>query len=209
LALAPLCLPLPNLLSVKYAIPFLMFVPSFLVLCLSSIEDQLPNHLKQWPVVASLVSSSALILFPASLTGAAPFIHFGTIASRPVGTHDGLRSYGGYLWQMATRDRFSPRSEHQILADQIKQEFFQSAGPDLLIAGGENVFDPGGLGWRELQPEPEFLAVHGAVISPHQIQFERNGRRLTLTRDLPQDFKQLFDRGSGVKLYDLREHELS
>ena len=208
LVLAPLCLPLPNLLSVKYAIPLIMFVPSFLVLCLSSIEEQMRARIKRWAVDFVLICTILSMLVSLSLTGTTPFVHFGTLASRPIGTHDGLRSYGGYLWQMVTVNNHSAvRTERQLLADQIREEFLQISGPDLLFAGSENFFDFGGVGWRELQLKLEDAEIHGTVASPHQVQFDYGSRRLTLTRDLPQDFKIRFDRGSGLKLYDFREKE--
>jgi hypothetical protein len=203
LAFAPLCLPLPNLLSVKYAIPLLMFFPSFLVLCISSIGDHLPSRFERFPESLSLICSTAFILFSVSFFGTAPFARIGTLASRPIGTHDGQRSYGGYLWQMIALDRFSSPTNHQVVADEIRKDFFQKAGPDLLIVGNESYFSPGGAGWRDLQLELENSGIHGTVISPHQIQFERNGRRLTLMRDLPQNLNLPFNRGTGVKLYNL------
>jgi hypothetical protein len=206
-ALIPLCLPLPNLLSVKYAIPLLMFIPSFLVLCISSIEQWIPQSLAKLPLGLLSVASLIQAFVSVSFTGSRPFVHMSTLAYRPVGTHDGLRSYGGYLWQIQGVDRLAQPTEHQLLASQLAEEFFRKDGPDIVIVGEEDFFDRGGAGWRDLQLLLELSNIRGVVVAPHEIQFVFKGRKLTLLRDLPSDFSTRYDRGVGVKLYDWRENE--
>jgi hypothetical protein len=108
---------------------------------------------------------------------------------------------------MATVYRLAARSEQQLAADRILSEFLNPVGQDIVIGGEEGYFFPGGIGWRHLQLELERSGIHGTLVAPHQLQFNLNDRRLTLVRDLFPDTKQQFERGHGVKLYDLRGPE--
>ncbi len=203
LALMPLCLPLPNLLSVKYAIPLLVFLPSFLVLCLSSIEEQLPHASRPIPLLLASAASLVLTVVSASFAGRAPFISIGTLASRQIGTHDGPRSYGGYVWQIAALDRLAVPTEHQLMAQEVAREFLLKSGPDIVVVGEENFFDLGGAGWRDLQLVLEQSGLRGMLTASDKIEFDYGARKLTLLRELPPDFANRF--GVGVKLYDWRE----
>ena len=135
-------------------------------------------------------------------------MQIGTHASRPVGTHDGARSYGGYLWQ-AVAHHLAPRSDNQLVADCIKRAFLSSSEPDIVVVGDESDFEHGGIGWRYLQLGLEQIGIHGKVNAPHQVQFELNGRMLTLVSDLPPNTVTALNRGRGLDKYDLRVAEPS
>jgi hypothetical protein len=203
-AIAPMVLPLLNILSAKYFIPLAIFVPFFLKECLYSIEARVGDKLKKWPLAIAASATVALLLISVSLMGKPPFVLFGMLASRPVGTHDGLRSYGGYIWQIAAMDRFAQPSERQLEADRIRRAFLNSRGPDIVLVGVEDISPPGSIGWRHLQLELERSGIHGELVAPHRIQFERNGRTLTLVTNLPPDLLKQLDRGRGVEVIDLR-----
>jgi hypothetical protein len=203
--IAPVCLPLPNLLSVKYAVPLLMFFPAILVACLSSAERAVSANLRKWPLIISGTATVGLLFFSASFYGRAPYLMLETRASRQVGTHDGTRSYGGYFWQVFAVERGAELTPHQEFAQRVLGELREVNGPDIVVAGNENFFDPGGAGWRDLQLSLEADGIHGSVVAPHTIQFELNGRRLTLIRDVPAKIDAGLNRGRGLKVYDLRD----
>lgn len=203
-AIAPVCLPLANLLSVKYAVPLLMFFPAMLVASLSAGERISPARLRKWLILGAGAATVALLFVSASFYGRPPYLALETRASRPVGTHDGARSYGGYFWQMLAVDREGEPTPHQEFASRVLNEFREPEGPDIAIVGNENFFHSGGAGWRNLQLLLEADGIHGSVIAPHTIQFDLNGRKLTLIRDVPADINS-FDRGRRLKFYDLRD----
>jgi hypothetical protein len=205
-AIAPVCLPLPNLLSVKYAVPLLMFFPAILVECLSSAERAVSAHLRKWLLFISGAATVGLLFFSASFYGRAPYLMLETRASRQVGTHDGTRSYGGYFWQTFAVGRGAELTPHQEFAQRVLGEFREVYGPDIVVAGDENFFNPGGAGWRDLQLSLEGDGIHGSIVAPHTIQFELNGRKLTLIRDVPAQIDVRLDRGRGLKIYDLRDN---
>jgi hypothetical protein len=204
-AIAPVCLSLPNLLSVKYALPLLMFFPAILVECLSSTERAVSAPLWKWPLFISGAATVGLLFFSASFYGRPPYLVLETRPSREVGTHDGTRSYGGYFWQMLAVERGAEPTPHQEFAQKVLGELREVNGPDIVVAGDENFFNPGGAGWRDLQLSLEADGIHGSIVAPHTIQFELNGRRLTLIRDVPAQIDAGLNRGRGLKVYDLRE----
>ncbi len=207
-AIGVVAFPVRTLLSVKYIVPLLMFVPFFLAPALTAIELRTPEGQRGLLLPAAVAATCLLTIFSFSLTGTPPYLHLGLLAMRPVGTHDGPRSYGGYLWQMATVDRFVPRPEAQLAADCIVAAL-KSGGPDIVVAGAESAMLPGGIGWRHVQLALERAGYRGALIAPHQIRFDVEGRRLTLSNQISEAMLAGLDRGLGVKSYDLRDSEFA
>jgi hypothetical protein len=202
ISVAPLAIPLPNLLSVKYAIPLLVFMPEFLILCLSDIQKALPSRLTKAPIWLAGIGTIALMFISFNIKGSSPYLQIGTLATRPIGTHDGERSYGGFLWQVLALDRFAARTKDRRLADCMKAEFERPIGPDIIVVGGENYFEVGGIGWRHLQLELEKVGIRGKVKAQHEVQFDHNGRSLTLLTTLPLNIDA---RAGHPKIFDLRE----
>lgn len=203
---AALAIPLRGLLSVKYAIPLLMFAPFFLASALSAIELRMPEHLKASLLPAAVTATSLLAIFSFNLTGSSPYVHIGLQATREIVTHDGSRSYGGYLWQMAMVDRFVPRLPSQLAADCIIGEL-KSGGQDIAVVGRESAMLPGGIGWRHVQLALERAGHRGELVAPRQIRFDVEGRRLTLLNQVSEEALAALDRGPGVKVYDLHDSE--
>lgn len=206
-AVAVLAFPVRGLLSVKYIIPLLIFAPFFLASALSAIELWTPESLRISVLPATAAATCFLAIFSFSLTGTAPYVHLGLQAMRPIGTHDGFRSYGGYLWQMAQVDRYAPRSESQLASDCIIADL-KSDGPDVVVAGDESAMLSGGIGWRHVQLALERAGYRGALIASHQIQFDVEGRRLTLLNQVSAEALASLDRGLGVKVFDLNDSKV-
>lgn len=207
-AVAALAIPVRGLLSVKYIIPLLMFAPFFLEAALTSIEPWTPKGLTGSLLPGAAAASCLLLVFSFNLSGTAPYVHIGLHAARQVGTHDGLRSFGGYLWQVAAVDRYAPRVESRLSSDCIIGEI-KSGGPDIVVVGLESAMLPGGIGWRHVQLALERSGYRGTLIAPHQIRFDVEGHRLTLLTQISQEALSGLDRGLGVKVYDLRESEVA
>ncbi len=206
IAMAPLVLPMRNLLSVKYALPFFVFLAIFLTQCLSSIERVLPASYRFAIRSALVVGTTILMFVSVSVYGKPPYLTLGALASRPIETHDGPRSYGGYLWQMAAVNQMATPSDREIRARQLFDEILDASGPDLVFVGDENYFSLGGVGWRHLQLMLEQAGFRGRLIAPHTLQFDIGPRRLTLLREFEGNASlPPFDRGGGVKLHDFRD----
>jgi hypothetical protein len=207
LALIPLFIPLMAPLSPKYVLPLAVFLPSFLRQCLLAIEAKMPDSLKIWPLRIAAIGTAILLVVSINLRRPPIFIQFSTFSTRPVGTHDGHRSYGGYVWEAAQVDRLRPRWHDQLAADRLLNDFMSSNGPDLVVVGAENVFTKGAIGWRHLQLELEQRGIHGILAGPRRIQFNSKYRRITLLRDLGAETMKSLDRGKAIRIIDLGDDQ--
>lgn len=205
-AVGAFAVPVRGLLSVKYVIPLLMFAPLFLASALSAIELWTPKTLRGLLLPAAVTATCLLAIFSFDLSGTSPYAHIGLQATRQVVTHDGLRSYGGYLWQMATVDRYAPRLESQLAADCIIGDL-TSGDQDIAVVGRESAMLPGGIGWRHVQLALERAGYRGELVASHQIRFDVEGRRFTLLNQISEEVLGALDRGPGVRVLDLRNSE--
>lgn len=195
-AALPACLLLPSLLSPKYMLPIIAPLPMLFV----HAQDRLAALARDGrPVRAALLLLAVVPVFVSvSPSRHPPFARPGLRPVRPVGSHDGPRGFGGYLWQMTATDEPAAQTPDQHAAAALAAAFARPDGPDLVILGGENVFDPGGVGWRHLQLRLERAGLHGQLVGPHLLRFGQGRRRLLLARSLPPALRP------GTRVIDLR-----
>jgi hypothetical protein len=193
--------PMMNILSPKYVLPE---IPFLLLLFVNVQEKAAPwiwARLGRIAVGALAALALCPLLISISLSGQPPFLTPGTMPSRPVGTHDGLRGYGGYVWLMRATDSPQAKDKSQKAADVIGGSLFGSDAGNLVFLGGENVFDPGGVGWRHLQLILARRGIEGRYIGAHSLRFDLgNGHWLILGRAMPNGLS-----GQTYRLIDLRK----
>ncbi|MBT2187927.1 hypothetical protein [Sphingobium nicotianae] len=199
IAALPAIYPVLNILSPKYLLPA---VPFLLLLFVRAQELAMAWFAARWQALsrAGLIAVTILPwLASLSLVGHAPFLLPGLSPVRPVGTHDGARGYGGYVWQMIRTDAAPLEAGNRPGAQALARDLASGATPRLLLLGGENLFEPGGMGWRHLQLILERQGIHGVLVAPHVLNFDLGrGRRLILARDMPAMAT------SGYRIIDLR-----
>jgi hypothetical protein len=185
LALLPALYPLFNILSPKYILPL---APFLLLLFQKGLQlgwAKLGARLQRPALGMILAIGSIPIVLSVSLFGHAPFLGVGLQPSRPVGTHDGKRGYGGYVWQMAAIDDVK-KDDHGARAGQFIHDFIDGSRENILFLGGENYFDQGGVAWRGGQLTLARRGIQAQLIGPHMLRFDLgNGRWLILSRSLP------------------------
>lgn len=184
LAVLPLLYPLANALSPKYALPLGVVIPPLLMLCFKALESSLPLSTRKL-LIGGLVGGVVPIFLSLSPWGHAPYVSLGLRPMREIPTHDGWRSYGGYLWQLmdvqlVETDRAQHRLERHLL-DQV----LQPSGFDIIVVGDENYFSRGGAAWRRLQLALEKRGVRGIYVAPHTLMFSIGARHLTMTAEYP------------------------
>ena len=190
-AALPTLYPLLNILSPKYMLPLALLLPMLFVHAQAALAGRIGRRV----AVPLLALVTAVPLFVSiSLYGHRPFVALGSLADRPVGTHDGQRSYGGYLWQAMAVDAPTAYSDDQRAADALATHLTGNT----LIVGGENYFDRGGIAWRHLQLRMEREGAHGALIAPHQLRFSYHHALVTLADTPPLRLP------SDTQLIDLR-----
>lgn len=183
IAALPAAYPLFSLLSPKYVLP----VAPFLLLLFVRVQEQATTWLiDRWRILLRgglLIAAVTPIFLSISLSGKAPFLLPGLEPSRPIGTHDGPRGYGGYLWQLMATDSSSKQSDAQYAAADLARNLLEGPHRNILLVGGENYFDRGGIAWRHLQLILARRGIHGVLVAPHVLLFDLGtGRRLILAR---------------------------
>lgn len=179
-ALPPL-LPVPNMLSPKYLLPM---APFALLLFVRAQEVYARGRGLLW--------AAAILpwLFSISLYGGKPYVAPGLLASRPVPTHDGPRAWGGYVWQMMDTDNQAGR-EQALAGEAMARALLARPGENIVYLGSEDYFEPGGLGWRNLQLALQQRGLHGTLVAPHVLRFDLpNGHWLLLARTLPAGLEE-------------------
>jgi hypothetical protein len=175
-AALPALYPLLSLTSPKYAVPLLGLAPLIFV----HAQDA-AGRLFRYATPAIAVLLTVPIFVSISLYGYAPFVEPALLATRPVGTHDGARAYGGYLWQMIATDGPAAITDEQRRGWAIADAFL--AEQDMRVVGDEDFFRKGGIAWRNAQLALEKRGVHGELVAPHQLLFRAGGHSLLLSRD--------------------------
>ena len=183
-AALPATYPLFNILSAKYFLPLAPFALLMFQHGLARAETLVGDRWRL-PVTAILIAGAGLPLFVSvSFSSRALAVAIGGEPDRPVGTHDGPRGYGGYVGQIMALDGPTAQTAEQREAATLAQEL---ASRNLLIAGGENFFDKGGIGWRHLQLRLERQGVHGVLEQPHRLRFTLPNRRQLVLASAPDD----------------------
>lgn len=178
--------PLLNILSPKYMLPLALFVVPFFARTLSDFIRLSGKHGRAFAMTAL-----ALALLPFLVSAApqkqAPFMAISTMPNWPIGTHDGPRALGGYIWQMMATDAPENHTEVQHEADQIVVDWLNGPPGKTLFIGGENYFDAGGVGWRHAQLALEKRGIKGTLAGSHNLVFTEGDRRFVLSIAQPAE----------------------
>jgi hypothetical protein len=192
----PALYPLLNILSPKYMLPIAIFLPLLFVHGAAALVDWRAAR-DRGARQGLLIAVAVLPIFVSlSFFGHAPFLEPGLSPHRLLPTHDGMRGYGGYVWQMAATDGSAAKLPAQKEAWALYDRF--QAGQSLVVVGNENYFDHGGVGWRHLQLRLERAGIRGTLIAPHMLRFTNGGASLLLADDPPPILP------AGAILVDLR-----
>lgn len=184
LAVLPMAYPLLNILSPKYMLPLALFLVPFFAWTASNLVRLSGRH--SVGMAGALLAGAVLpFFFAIAPQRSAPFLHIDTRPSWPIGTHDGPRALGGYLWQMMATNAEESRTEDQRAADNIVTDWLHGSPGDTLFLGGENYFDAGGVGWRHVQLTLEKRGIKGTLDGPHRLRFTIKEKQFVLATDMP------------------------
>jgi hypothetical protein len=199
LAILPLLFRLPNLLSLKYILPFYIFLPVFFIHSYEYITDQLPLRFNKHLAPACLYFFALLALFVSvEPQKNFPYIKATMFEPKQLITHDGMRTFGAYLLEMYDMDRNVKPSLRELAGDELFAYMQKSNAASVLFVGVENYFDIGAIGWRHFQLLAERAGVHGEVIGNHLIAFNFGGRYLWLGTEREHNFSKI------VNMYNIQ-----
>jgi hypothetical protein len=179
ICLMPMLLSARNILTPKYIMPVLAVASVLVVIFwnktveLWSVEKR--NRLSTYWVIITI----GLMMFSVEPIIKPPFLKISTTDNREVGTHDGPRSWGSYLWQF--RRVASITSKDAKDADELLAFLEEPNSQNIVLVGGENFFSPGGVAWRHLQIRLEREGFSGRVVEAGRIKFEVPSGTVTLS----------------------------
>jgi hypothetical protein len=192
IALIPLLYPIFDLLSVKYLLPLMVFLPVFLLHAVEQVETLLSVPHRRF-VESGIVLMSIFALFvsvePQSKSPL--FIRVAVSDTRQVGTHDGTRSFGAYFIQMMNVYRTAPMNDRLLAARELLEYMQRPEGKNVLFVGDESFHGNGAVGWRYFQLLAEREGIHGLVAGKHFLDFKFGARHLWVSADLEADIVRI------------------
>ncbi len=170
-----------NMLTAKYLMPLFALLPVLIALAWVHFRSRASN--RSYVVFRNLWCIAAVVSLIVSIEPRPQSPYFKITTSDPfqIGTHDGTRSWGAYLLQMSRVNDadFLPAQPANDLMNTLLDPSYDH---DIVLTGGQNVFDNGGLGWRHLQLRLERAGFHGQLTARNQISFALPNGSLVLAQ---------------------------
>lgn len=208
-----LLFPASSLLSAKYLLPLMVYLPAFLVRCFERLEERLPPRCHRFSDITVVVIAVVALSLSIEPHSRPPFLRFSVVHARQVATHDGARSFGAYLVQMFNVNRSGADNDfkdRQKAAAELLAFMRRPLGPDILVAGYDGYFNNGSIGWRQFQLLAEKNKTHGSVVGDHLLLFEFGGRRLWVGAYPERALAQIADDYRSIpRTIDLRDDQMS
>ncbi|MEM7364309.1 MAG: hypothetical protein AAF525_09825 [Pseudomonadota bacterium] len=171
LAALPIILPLKDLLSPKYVVPWLMLFPLFGSLVVARLETTRFGSRNRVSAILAVVAFSTLMISIEPIKRL-PFLHLATEDYRPVTTHDGVRSWGAYWWLIDSFDRSSDADRQA--ADMAQKLLSLPAGTQAVIIDNPS---RDSFAWRQLQIALRFEGFAGKVRGRNVVEYELSQER--------------------------------
>jgi hypothetical protein len=178
-AALPLLYPIKDLLSVKYAVPFLIITLIAAAHFFSSSPQF--SSLNKRPLFLYLFYLGSLFFsfVYVNIDNETPYVQF-TVSKpiRNIGTHDGQRSWGGYFNQFINLASSNHDDDKYIKAKLLTNEILTSDNTIWLIIGDQNYFQTTSLGWRYVQLFLAGQVTKSEVTSKNHIKLYSNSNTI-------------------------------
>lgn len=176
ICLAPMLFAARNMLTPKYMIPAFALLPIIAAIIWVAATATLRPRVQRGLAGLCLGVTFFFLFLSVEPQRASPYLTILGQQSRTVVTHDGPRSWGGYLWHMG---RASPQWAARDARAKAILAAINIMGP-IVIVGRQSAFLPGGLAWRQLQLHLSRAGYEGQVVGPGALLFERAEGQLFL-----------------------------
>lgn len=170
ICLVPMIFAARNMLTPKYMLPAFALMPVIAALIWVDVSARLYRILYRG--LAALWVGATVFFLVAALepVGEAPYLRIALTDTKQIGTHDGARSWGGYLWQMA-RVPYT-NADKDAATERLLDEVLAPREGAVAFVGPQNYFSPGGLAWRNLQLRLAQAGYRGQVIGKEALRFD-------------------------------------
>jgi hypothetical protein len=182
LCLAPMLFAARNMLTPKYLIPAFSLLPVIVAMVWVAATERISPRGRRRLAALWCAGTAFYLVASVEPDNEMPFLSVATQDGRKIGTHDGHRSWGAYLWHMRDVRETSRASERRLLVEDMLAALSELRTTPVALVGDQSVFSPGGIAWRNLQLALARAGHNGDVIAPGALEFDLpSGRLLMLT----------------------------
>lgn len=170
LCLTPMLFSARNMLTAKYMLPVFALLPVIAALIWIDIADRLRPALYRTLTGLWIAMTAFLLVAALEPTKEAPHVQIVFADSRQIPTHDGRRTWGAYLWHMARLPH--TKAETDAMANTLLKAVLEPRDVAVAFVGKQNLFEPGGIVWRNLQLALAQAGYHGHVVGHEALRFD-------------------------------------
>lgn len=170
LCLVPMIYAVQNILTPKYMVPAFAVFPIIVAMFWIDVTAG-------WRLGTRRILSGVWIVATVFFVAAAaepqkqpPFVNISMAESRVIGTHDGPRSWGAYLWHMSNVK--SVWAEGVKVADAISEALANPHSHPIVFVGPQGTFSSGAPAWRHLQIDLVRKGYTGRLLDKGFIAFD-------------------------------------
>jgi hypothetical protein len=151
IAALPLFYPFTSFVSPNYALPLMLLQPFVMLAALERLcERWSPGRIRLLSIAVVAIAALAWLV-SIEPSKRLPFVRATAQTPKPIGTHDGLRTFGAY-WVTAkwigADDSASPA---MVAARYMRDALERGEARDILFVGDDASFNNGRIGWRLLR----------------------------------------------------------
>lgn len=169
ICLAPMIYAAQNILTAKYMVPAYAVFPMGVAILWGDITTRWSKRARHTISGIWIAGTAFFFVAAADPQNEAPFIDIGMRESRVVGTHDGPRSWGAYMWHIAgVKAVWGNKVES---ADALFETLSSPRPRSVVFVGLQGSFSPGALVWRHLQLELVKQGYRGNLITKEALVF--------------------------------------
>lgn len=163
--LMPALMSLPDILSAKYMLPSFVFLPLLGGRIWYEAQIRL-GETRHWLKNGLIAGTVFLCLAAIDIDNDRPYVWLSFWESRQIHTHDGPRSWGAYLGQMARVERIGqeqPPGSNERLGQTIADSVLAAPGKTIVFIGEDSAFGRTAIGWRHAALSMAYAGFPGAV----------------------------------------------
>jgi len=170
ICLTPMIFAARNMLTPKYMLPAFALMPVIAALIWVDLSARLSPMLYRG--LAALWVGATVFFLGATLEPVreAPYLRIALANTKQIGTHDGARSWGGYLWQIA-RIPYT-HADRDVVTEILLEEVLAPRDGAVAFVGDQGYFSAGGIAWRNLQLRLAQAGYRGQVIGTEALRFD-------------------------------------
>lgn len=161
----------PDLLSVKYLLPAFVIFPFFAAYAWTMFRTVLNGRQFRFFSIMIIVSTFIHLIVSLEPTTKTPYINVTVSDARKIGTHDGPRSWGGYVSQLLKVKKNRSNNESFVVGKLLTDTLLSGGVEKLYYVGDQSYFSEGAAGWRYAYLMLAVEGYHGELVESGVVRF--------------------------------------